>query len=79
MWRQRAGSSSGLLYGSAEQRVGSSAVRSRLVAMRLHPRDLRFEKRNPRPKLGLRVGAEVLTREVARCIAPWPRQIGLFH
>jgi len=49
-----------------EQRVSSGAVRGGLVAVGRHPRDFRFEQRDPFIQLGLRIGGEVFACEAIR-------------
>jgi hypothetical protein len=79
LWQEHAGPSSRTRFRPAEQGIGREAVGLRLVAMRRHPCYLRLEKGNPGIEFGLRVGAEILARKLARCIASWPRQISFIH
>lgn len=62
-----------------EQRVGSGAVRGGLAAVGGHPRDFRFEQGDAFVEFGLRVGAEILGREVRCRVSFGARAIGFFH
>jgi hypothetical protein len=79
LWQEHARPSSCPRLRPAEQRISRGAVGGGLVTVGFHPCDLRFELGNPCRQFGLRVGAEILARKLARCIAPWPRQIGFIH
>lgn len=62
-----------------EQGLGCGTVGGGLVPMRLHPRDFRFELRDALIEFGLRIGAEILGREVRCRVSFGARAIGLFH
>jgi hypothetical protein len=79
MWRDHAGRSWRWRFRRAEQGIGSGAVGSSLGAVGCDARDLGFEAGDPGVEFCLRVGAEVLGSEAARCIALGPRQINLIH
>jgi hypothetical protein len=63
----------------SEQRVGGGAVRGGFAAMGGHPGDFGFEQRDALVQFGLRVGAEVLGREVRCRISFGTWAIWLFH
>jgi hypothetical protein len=73
--RSKKGSSAAL----SEQRIGGGAVRGNLAVMRLDPRNLGFEQRDPFIQLGLRIGAEILAREATRRVSAGPGAIWFFH
>ena len=63
----------------SEQRIGGGAVRGGLAAMGGNPRDFSFEQSDALVQFGLRVGAEVLGREVRCRISFGTWAIWLFH
>lgn len=62
-----------------EQRVGRIAMRGGGETVLLDPRDLAFEKVDACRELVLRVGPEVLARELARRVAFRPGTVLVFH
>ena len=50
-----------------------------LVAMRLHPRDFRFQHRDPLAQFVLRIGGKILARELARGVASGAGAIIVIH
>lgn len=62
-----------------EQRVGCGAVRGGLAAMGGNAGDFGFEQRDALVQFGLRIGAEILGREVRCRISFGARAIWLFH
>lgn len=62
-----------------EQGLGGGTVGGGLALMRLHPRDFRFEQRDAFVEFSLRVGAEILGREVRCRVSFGARAIGFFH
>ena len=55
--------------GLAEQRVGRRAVRARLVAVRFHAVDFRFEQCDAVAEFFLGIGCEIFACEAARGVA----------
>ena len=64
---------------SPEQSFGGIAVGGGLQPVRFHPGNLGLEKFDPLLQLCLRIRAEILTGELARCVAFGPGTIIVFH
>ena len=62
-----------------EQRFGGGAVSGRLAPMRCHPRDFGFEQGDAFIQFRLRIGPQILCREVRGRISFGAGAIGLFH